>query len=280
MQHCDHFREQIAFYCVSVLEPDEQVELEQHLKGCPECQQLVQEYREALTMLPQALMVGSDRVMPTTLKNRVLQSITEPAYLPAQQATTGEGRHASRRILPLPKAKPSASPQPSARRRLQSFANLAALLIAIIALAWGTQLNAALAHERALREEYAQLLSQQQELVIEVLDSPQSTKSFLRPTQAGSRAYGKLFTRADLPHVVIMAARLPEPPENRVYQVWLTQAGQAQLAGELTFHNGFGILVFDAPQAGPVYEAAQLVAQPRSSTTLTSTPIIQWQAQP
>jgi len=153
-----------------------------------------------------------------------------------------------------------------------------AAIVTILALAWGVQLNAALARERALRAEYVQLVSQQQELVIEVIDSPKTVKAILRSTQPGSNAYGKLFTRSDLPHVVVMAAWLPQPPAGQAYQVWLTREGQTQLVGELALNQGFGVLVFDADRPGPVYEAAQITLQPRGGTTPSGSPLLQWQA--
>jgi hypothetical protein len=67
-------------------------------------------------------------------------------------------------------------------RRLPMVGALAAVLIVLLALGWSVQLSAALARERALRAEYAQLVSQQQELVIDILDSPKTVKAVLRPT--------------------------------------------------------------------------------------------------
>ena len=53
-----------------------------------------------------------------------------------------------------------------------------------------------------------------------------------------------------MPHVLVMAARLPAPPAGQTYYVWLSQAGQPQLVGELGLNQGFGALVFDADLNG------------------------------
>jgi hypothetical protein len=148
----------------------------------------------------------------------------------------------------------------------------------VLALGWGVQLSFALARERALRAEFDALLSGQQALVVDVIDSPKTIKAMLRATQAGSKAYGKLFTRPDMPNVVVMAGRLPDPPAGQAYQVWLTRAGTAQLAGELELNAGFGALIFDADQTGPVYDSAQVVLQPQGSSTPAGTIVLQWQA--
>jgi hypothetical protein len=135
----------------------------------------------------------------------------------------------------------------------------------------------ALARERALRAEFANLVDQQ-ELVLEVIDSNKTTRRVLLPPEKGSSdAYGKLFTRSDLPHVVAMAARLPQPPAGQVYHLWVTSAGQTRLAGVMKVNEqGFGLLVFDADRNGPVYDSAQLTLQPIGSATAAAPPILTW----
>jgi anti-sigma factor RsiW len=285
---CEQVREQIALYAAGALDADEHAQVEQHLAGCDRCRRQANEYAEAVTTLPQALAAVSPHRLPPTLKSRVLQAVTESPVAPASRAHD-DTAHAGDAVPP---AQPRAAPmngQPahvtltsprhrSLRWRPRAIGTIAAAIVAVLALAWGVQLNAALARERALRAEYAQLVSQQQELVIEVIDSPKTEKAILRSTQPGSNAYGKLFTRPDLPHVVVMAARLPQPPAGQVYQVWLTRDGQMQLVGELALNQGFGVLVFDADRPGPVYQAAQVTLQPRGGTAPSGSPILQWQA--
>ena len=154
-----------------------------------------------------------------------------------------------------------------------------AILLAF-SLAWGFQLNVALAQERALRSEFANLVDQQ-EIVLEVIDSSKTTKAFLRATSNDSNSYGKLFTRSDFEEVVAMAGRLPVPPAGQAYHLWVTEEGKTYLAGTMKVNDkGFGLLVFTADQPGPVYEAAQLILQPSDSTSPVGTPIIAWQASP
>jgi hypothetical protein len=155
----------------------------------------------------------------------------------------------------------------------------AAILLLVFSLAWGIQLSVALAQERALRAEFANLVDQQ-EAVLEVVDSNQTVKHVLRPPGGitPTSPYGKLYTRSDLRHVVAMAARLSQPPAEQAYHLWLTSQGQTHLAGVLAVNaQGFGLLVFDADHAGPVYEAAQLTLQPEGSTAPSGAPILTWQ---
>jgi anti-sigma factor RsiW len=280
---CEQVREQLALYVTGVLDADAHAQVERHLTSCDTCRRLADELAEAATLLPQALAAVSPHRLPPTLKERVLQAVTESSAAPASRAA-----HGGDAVPPMLSRAAQINGQPaqttvtsprygSLRWRPRVLGTIALAIVAVLALAWGVQLNAALARERALRAEYAQLVSQQQELVIEVIDSPKTEKAILRSTQPGSNAYGKLFTRTDLPHVVVMAARLPQPPAGQVYQVWLTRDGQMQLVGELALNQGFGVLVFDADRPGPVYEAAQITLQPRGGTAPSGPPILQWQ---
>lgn len=152
-----------------------------------------------------------------------------------------------------------------------------ALLLIMVLLGWSVQLSVALARERALRAEFANLVDQQ-EVVLEVIDSSQTTRRvLLPPEESSSDAYGKLFTRSDLPHVVAMAARLLQPPAGQAYHLWGTSADRTYLAGVMKVNaQGFGLLVFDADRSGPIYDSAQLILQPVGSTAPAGSPILTW----
>jgi hypothetical protein len=141
-------------------------------------------------------------------------------------------------------------------------ATAAAVVILALSLAWGVRLSEALDQERALRASVAAHFSRQQEIVLEVVDADDATRHILRSPDPDSRAYGKLFTRPDLPHVVAMAARLPLPTEGQTYHLWLTSEGRTFLAGVLPVNaDGFGLLTFDVDHDGPTFEAARLTLQ-------------------
>jgi hypothetical protein len=217
--------------------------------------------------------------LPATLKERLLAQLEPEPGLPAV-------------LTPQPADTPPAGLHPrasatgnwvwpwQARRRTQwgwRLAAAAALLLFVLTLAWSIQLNRALARERALRIEFMDLVGQQQELVLEVVDSNQTTRRVLLPPGGESRAYGKLFTREGLPHVVAMAARLPQPPPNQSYHLWVTEAGETSLAGELTINQaGFGLLLFDDDSDNPSYEAAQLTLQSPGSNRPAGEVILVW----
>lgn len=279
---CQQITDQLEAYALGALDPDEAARVEAHLAGCPGCRRLAAEYRDIANALPLALAAAVPLRPPPSVRDRVLGALETAApttpVLPKPLHTVGGeplvpgGRsHEARRWLP-PTAWPALS-----RRRLRMLGALAAVLALALSLAWSARLSVTLAQERALRAEYADLVGQQ-EVVLEVVDSPKTIKALLRPPPgSSSTAYGKLYTRPDLPHVVAMAARLPQPPEGHAYHLWLTRQGQTALAGVLAVNNqGFGLLVFDADSNGPVYEAARLTRQPEGATAPTEPPVIQW----
>jgi len=248
----DPVQELLEAYVLGTLDAAEQARVERHLQNCEDCQRLAQEYAEVASKLPQALAKASELPLPPEIKTRLLQTL----------------------VIERSPARGSSIPF-RWRPRLVTW-GLAVLLA--LSLAWGFQLNVALAQERALRSEFADLVDQQ-EIVLEVIDSSKTTKAFLRATASDSTSYGKLFTRSDITDVVAMAGRLPVPPAGQAYHLWVTEDGQTYLAGIMKVNEkGFGLLVFTDDQPGPVYEAAQLILQPIGSTSPTGTPVIAWEA--
>jgi anti-sigma-K factor RskA len=288
----EHVRDDLAAYVLGSLTAAEQAAIERHLAGCPDCQRRAAELADTAAMLPQALAAASPLAPPPSLKGELLRR------LDVAPAATAEVTEERARPVPAmnadahrPGADAAASAGPLSMRgpRLlgglswQLMGGVAAVVVVALSLAWSVRLTVALENERSLRSEYADLIGQivsQQEIVFEVVDSEQSVRRILRAQQEGSTAYGKLFTRTDLPHVVAMAARLPAAPADQTFHLWLTSGDETNLAGELTTDDeGFGLIVFDAPRDGPTYDAAELTLQPAGGTTPGGTVILTWEAE-
>lgn len=287
---CDDIRESLELYVLGVLDRDEHARVELHLAECHDCQHVVQELSAIADTLPQALAAASPMRLAPSVKRRLVQALTAApaAPLPAD----GHERKAARDVtsrVPEEGFLSSDGPQDAARDRRPAWrwtarwrwrtvGVLTVMFMLVLFLIWSMQLSAALAQERALRAEFVQLMRHQQEVIIEVIDSDKTVKAVLRPPDSTSIAYGKLFTRPDLPYVVIMAARLPPLPPGHAYHVWLSRGGQTELAGVLSLNQGFGLLILTTDQDGPVYDAAQITLQPTGSTTPADTPILLWEA--
>lgn len=276
MDH-DTIRALLEEYTLDLLEPTQQAQVEAHLPGCAECQQTVAAYRAVVDQLPALLAARSPYRLPERVKSNLLQKL--PAI------TVAPSTVASPEIEPLRSKRQAPSASPAApglwerlRRQPMRFAWVAAALILLLLLAWSVQLNVALARERALRAEFAELAAQQHELVLEIVDSSKTTRRVLLPPNQASRAYGKVYTRPDFPYVVAMAARLPAPPVGQAYHLWLFQGEQAQLAGVLKVSaDGFGLLIYAAANNEHNYSATQVTLQPEGSLAPVAPPVLQWQ---
>jgi anti-sigma-K factor RskA len=263
--NCDQAKELLEAYVLGALDGDEQAAIEQHLATCGECRHLAAELADVVTLLPAAVSVASSARPTETLKSQILQAIETSAPPATPTDTTPENGTGPLKTLRSPLRRPG-------RWRI------AAVLILGLSIGLGTGLSVTLAREQSLRAEIAGITGQQ-EIVLEVIDSPKTSKVLLRPPAGTpSNAYGKIYTRPDLTYVVAMAARLPQPTTGQAYHLWLTSQGQTKLVGILKVNaEGFGLLTFAAGQTGPVYEAALLTLQPIGSTSPDSNSIISWQ---
>ena len=267
-------------YALGVLETDECHAVERHLTSCTECRRLVADLAATADLLPLALAAASPLRPPANLKDRVLRA--------AQGSTRGvtaagvSTRPSATSAEPSPGGVTSSAVDrwrivPGRAGRWRTVAAAALLVVLALSLLWGARLSEALDQERAMRASVAAHFSRQQEIVLEVVDAAEATRVILRAPDPDSRAYGKLFTRPDLPHVVAMAARLPIPPEGQTYHLWLTSEGRTFLAGVLPVNDqGFGLLTFDADHDGPVYEAARLTLQAAGAEAPGGETVLTW----
>ncbi|MBA3518790.1 MAG: anti-sigma factor, partial [Rhizobiales bacterium] len=264
--------DRLEAYALGTLAPDERALVAWHLDGCTTCRRRSMELADVAAMLPEALAAAAPLMPPAALKELVLAAVES---LPAASDTNGRivatSPATTRRSVPSPDE--GSSPWGRLVGRSGSWGaagalvRLAAAVLLLGSLGWSVRLGLALERERALNAEMLALVGQQ-EVVFEVVDSDKQVRRVLRATRTDGCApegcpYGKLFTRPDLPHVVVMAARLPPEPTGQVYHLWLTDDGRTKLSGTLeTDDKGFGLLVFDAAQDGPAYDAAELTLQP------------------
>jgi hypothetical protein len=251
-QDCQRTRETLEAYALGALEDDERAAVDQHLKTCADCRRQAAELIETAHKLPLAVGGASPLRPPGALKERLLAAV-------APERPVETRRWWWRPSLALA---------------------LVSLVLAALFAAWNARLDDALSQERDLRARLARL-QVQQERVLEVVDSQETRKAVLLPPKGSdSRAYGKVFSRAHMPHVVAMAARLPQPRGDRAYHLWLTSAGRTRLAGVLTVDSsGFGLILFEADRAGPVYGEARLIEQPKGSRRPSGEPVLRWRAE-
>jgi hypothetical protein len=248
---CTWAKQRLHAYALGALDEDEQRRLEAHLEGCAECRQLAAELAERANALPAALATASPLRPPPRLKDRLLAEVDRRA------GARGRSWGRPRAVLAL-----------------------AGVALAALLVTWNVRLENALSQQRTLRARIAHLTGQQ-ERILEIVDSRHTEKAFLAPPEgSSSESYGKLFTRSDLADVVVLGARLPPPGPDVAYHLWLTEGGRTKLAGLLSVdRTGFGLLLFRADRAGPKYEAAQVILQPKGSKRPGGRPALEWRAE-
>lgn len=248
---CDHIGELLESYALGALDPDEQAEVEKHLAECERCRARARELAEVVHALPEALAATSPLRPPSGLRESVLQKVARPA---------------------------AKGPRVRALLRPGVIGAVAAVVVAVLSLAWNAHLSDALSKERSLRSRLAELVGRQ-EVVLDVVDSRQTERAFLRPP-AGSRSnsYGKVFTRPDMAYVVAMAARLLQPRSGYAYHLWLTERGQTRLAGVLAVNRqGFGLLVLRTGRSGPRFDSALLTLQRSGASAPAGRTVLHWE---
>lgn len=255
---CEPIRELLEAYALELLDDEERASVDAHLAGCPECRRLTAEYEAALAGLPDALALASPLPVPASLKARLLRAMGM-----SHVTAHGSAGPSPERARPLPAR--------SALRRTLVFAGAVVVALSVAAC------SVALDRERTLRERFAGLYGDQ-ELILELVDARETSRLLLRPPNADSPAYGKLFTNPQHREVVVMAARLGIAGEGRAYRIWLTQNRRTFAAGTLKVNDkGFGLLVFESKRAGPAYDAARIVLQPGDATTAAGRTVLSWQ---
>lgn len=272
--NCNSVQEQLEAYVLDLLDAEERLRISQHLEGCPECKRLAEELLETAHLLPQALAAASKIALPSSVKTDLMEEIRASSTRQKRPFPFSLNERPVWNILE------ALSFQWASGSLRRSFFAILLLTLTIVSLVWNARLSVALAKERSLRAEFANLVDQQ-ELVLEVIDSNKTSKVFLRAEQDGSRSYGKLFTRSDMADVVVMAARLPQPLPGQVYHLWVIDRSKPVLAGTLKLNDqGFGMLVFRADRNGPVYEEVLLVLEQPDLTQPSDTIMLRSEGSP
>ncbi|MCI0710304.1 MAG: anti-sigma factor [Chloroflexi bacterium] len=244
----DHdMHQQLEAYALGALDEADLVEFEAHLADCETCQVVLAEYQVLLAKIPVTLAEKADIEVPAYIKANLLTAIV-------QSNTASNSR-------------PFTPDRVYSRWIRLGFA--AALILLMGAVFWIFRLQTALAEEQELNDQ----LTHETELIFEVVDADEKTRLFLSPQTDKTRPgeappYGKVFVRPDMPYVVAMGGRLPEPAEGEVYSLWLVKDGETVKAGELAVNEmGFASLIYEADQNGLSFDRALVIEQEPEATT-------------
>ncbi|WP_371530822.1 anti-sigma factor [Streptomyces sp. NBC_01283] len=206
-------------YVLHALSDEERADFERHLRECEACAQEVRELAATAGRLARAVSVTP----PATMKTEVLRSIATVRQLPPHTPTQGKATGGSGR-----------------GRRLSRFA-----LAACLAAAAGFGGIAVWQHERADEAgERAQEAQRQSEQLAQVLAAPDAKAATARLTDG---ATGTVVVAKSRNQAAFVAAKMPEPPSGKVYQLWFNDDGSMRSAGLMDPARSTEAVLLDGP---------------------------------
>ncbi|MGB8946240.1 MAG: anti-sigma factor [Streptomyces sp.] len=206
-------------YVLHALSDEERTEFERHLQECEACAQEVRELAATAGRLARAVSV----TLPATMKTEVLRSIATVRQLPPHTLTQGKATGGTGR-----------------GRRLSRFA-----LAACLAAAAGFGGIAVWQHQRADEAgERAQEAQRQSEQLARVLAAPDAKAATARLTDGAS---GTVVVAKSRNQAAFVAAKMPEPPSGKVYQLWFNDDGSMRSAGLMDPARSTEAVLLDGP---------------------------------
>ncbi|MFC8131219.1 anti-sigma factor domain-containing protein [Streptomyces sp. NPDC057302] len=206
-------------YVLHALSDEERAEFERHLEVCEACAQEVSELAATAGRLARAVSVAPPAHMKTEVLRQIATVRQLPPHMPTQtRASGGNGRG----------------------HRLSRFA-----LAACLALAAGFGGIAVWQNQRADEaSEQAQQAQRQSEQLAQVLAAPDAKASTGRLSDG---ATGTVVVAKSLNQAAFVAAKMPEPPSGKVYQLWFNDDGTMRSAGLMDPGRSTEAVLLDGP---------------------------------
>lgn len=223
-------------YALDALPEPERARFEQHLQECPACR------HEALELSATAahLAVLSGEAPPAHLRERVRARISQVRQLP-----------------PRPLLEPAVVRRPVFGRRKVLLAAAAA-----VALVGGAGVTVAQVSE-------SMRASSRQDQITAVVAAPDA-RTMHGEVTGGGRFTAVLSRQSEA--VVVIVDRMPAPPRNKTYQLWLSHGKQLRPAGLLE-PDGEQPTTQIVQDVGPA-DGLNLTMEPRGGSTRPTLPIM------
>jgi anti-sigma-K factor RskA len=245
--HSDDEMDLLVAYALDSLDAAEAERVSRMLAERPELRATVAELRAALDTLPYAL--PEPEVAPELREQVLANAVGRPVRSAAPRPTRSNG--------------------PWWRALTLAFGGLSAALAVVLAVVWG-QLGSAQRDLALARADLEQALAEREQIVRVVSDY----ETVAELAGSGGRGAVLRTTAGD----TLVAARLPQLPAGRVYQLWLIGGQGAPVSGG-TFEvdaSGYGVVAL-APGAGALSADIFAVTEepgPNGSAGPTSDPIL------
>lgn len=249
---CAELRDLSEAAAVRALDPTEQARVDQHLATCARCQREIAANEEVATALAFAVQQVTP---PARLKASIMQVVrleAGPQPVPARPA---------RWRLPVVTGK-----------RLRALSVTVSLVAAVGFAVWAYTLAIELEAQRQLNASLTQGLQGQEDLV-QLVSSQPELMSYLTGTPESPTARGRMYASSINDTALLLVDGLKPLPPDRVYQVWLMQAGQPHSGGVFTVdNNGQGRWVVRADKPILRYQAIIVTEEPAGGSPAPTSP--------
>jgi Anti-sigma-K factor rskA len=238
MSLCQDFHDNFEFYALGLLDPAEQIAIDDHLRtGCATCGDAL---KDALAVNAIMMSMAPDVVPPARLKRRVLASVG---------------------VQPM---------------SWSWLAALAASCMLIVALWFSVQERSRSAELAQARHTLIEVSSQRDRLMqaLSFLDDPATVPVSFGKGQP-IPPHGNVFVHSKL-GVLLIAANLPAAQAGKIYEMWVIPKGGApRPAGLFQSQGGTAMHILSGPlDVGTVGAIAVTLEPEAGSPAPTSTPII------
>lgn len=239
----EEYKEMIPARALSALDAAEAHALNEHLENCAECRKELEEWQATAA----TLALTADSVEPSpAVRERILSEVRKDL--------------ASPQVLPF---------RSTPRNIWSSFGSLGAMAAVVLLTALIVGLIVLWQQNGRMREELA--LSKQ---FVELVTTPGARVSELKGIDLGAGATASLAYDQN-GHAMLMANKLPQPPQGKAYQLWFIVGKNPPMPGK-TFspdNTGKGMLKEQMPREAMNSAIFAITMEPESGSSAPTSPI-------
>lgn len=239
----EEYKEMIPARALSALDAAEAHALNEHLENCAECRKELEEWQATAA----TLALTADSVEPSpAVRERILSEVRKDL--------------ASPEVLPF---------RSTPRNIWSSFGSLGAMAAVVLLTALIVGLIVLWQQNGRMREELA--LSKQ---FVELVTTPGARVSELKGIDLGAGATASLAYDQN-GHAMLMANKLPQPPQGKAYQLWFIVGKNPPMPGK-TFspdNTGKGMLKEQMPREAINSAIFAITMEPEGGSSAPTSPI-------
>ncbi|MBI5034789.1 MAG: anti-sigma factor [Chloroflexi bacterium] len=242
MSLCKELEELYPAFALDAVDEQDKKNIENHLKTCQNCSEIVEDYRSVSDMLPFAVPMVDP---PDYLKARVLAATVSPHIV--------QPRISIWQTLVAGFTNTLRSP---------AFAAVTMLLVLGLGI-WNISLQTQLNQQQAANQQMASEVTRQRALVSTIAYADTQPKR-MEATSSAPQAVGRLYAAPELNAMALIVYDMPTLQSNQVYQIWLIDPnGDRTSGGTFSVDNaGRGWVLIRAPKSLKNYEGVGITVEP------------------